>query len=204
MHEPDEVIFFIFGFLLLGRIVIGFPVFFFTLVAYNFTFTWLITELKFIFATKTESIVLIEGRCRFTLKFFWWNHYFHLVQHITAIRKLSTIILFKMVSLNLVSLPEEGSISTLIWLRRSLSGTLSNEIELLVFGNFLVPHLIVLSHSLSKTIFSRTNVRSINRLSFVDLCDIFKLKHASSSNIASYVLFLVFLNSLVFKEKLAC
>ena len=39
MHEPDEVIFFIFGFLLLGRIVIGFPVFFVTLVAYNFTFT---------------------------------------------------------------------------------------------------------------------------------------------------------------------
>ena len=202
MHEPDEVIFFIFGFLLLGRIVIGFPVFFVTLVAYNFTFTWLVTELKFIFATKTESIVLIEGRCRFTLKFFWWNHYFHLVQHITAIRKLATIILFKMISLNLVSLPEEGSISTLIWLRRSLSGTLSNEIELLVFGNFLVTHLI--SHSLSKTIFCRTNVRSIYRLSFVDLCDIFKLKNASSSKIVPYVLFLVFLNSLVFKEKLGC
>ena len=202
MHEPDEVIFFIFGFLLLGRIIIGFPVFFVTLVAYNFTFTWLVTELKFIFATKTESIVLIEGRCRFTLKFFWWCHYFHLVQHITAIRKLSTIILFKMVSLDLVSLPEEGSISTLIWLRRTLSGTLSNEIELLVFGNFLVPHLI--SHSLSKTIFSRTNVRSIYRLSFLDQCDIFKLKNASSSKIVPYVLFLVFLNSLVFKEKLGC
>ena len=39
MHEPGKVIFFIFGFLLLGRIVIGFPVFFVTLVAYNFTFT---------------------------------------------------------------------------------------------------------------------------------------------------------------------
>ncbi len=56
MHEPDEVIFFIFGFLLLGRIVIGFPVFFVTLIAYNFTLARLITELKFIFATKTESI----------------------------------------------------------------------------------------------------------------------------------------------------
>ena len=204
MHEPGKVNFFIFGFLLLGRIVISFPVFFVTLVAYNFTFTWLVSKLKFIFAAKTESIALIEGRCRFTLEFFGRYHYLNLVQHIAAIGKLATIILLKMVSLNLVSLAEESSILTLIWLRRSLPGTLCNKIELLVFGNFLVPHLIVLGQSLSKTILSRTNIRSIYRLSFLDLRDIFKLKHASSSYIVSYVLFLVFLNCLVLKEKCAC
>jgi hypothetical protein len=114
MHEPGKVNFFIFGFLLLGRIVIGFPVFFVTLVAYNFTFTRLVPKLKFIFAAKTESIALIEGRCRFTLEFFGRYHYLNLVQHIAAIGKLATIILLKMVSLNLVSLAEESSILTLI------------------------------------------------------------------------------------------
>lgn len=198
MKEPSKVIFFILSFLLLCSIVIRFPVFFVTKdnVAFNFTFTWLFSESKFILATKTESIVLVKCRCRFTHKFYRWYHHLYLVQHIAV------LLAFKMVSLNIISLSKETRTLAFIWLGRGLSGTLSSEVELLVFGRILFQSWIVLNHSLSKTIFSCTDIGSIHCLGFVDFrqSDIFKYKHATSSMI---VWLIIFLMTLVFKDKQA-